>query len=265
VTGTLSLQWSITDGTNTLTCADVGSGVSVRLIATPSAGGSGQIDAFSCDSGMGTSRAIPAGNYNVTVELRVSSGSLASPVNVNGVDVNAGSDTALDPISFSVTPSGNFTFMVGTEASGNNCDSPPTGGGISEISIELRDKAGACMAATFDIAAGAGQPAGTYTTTCPAGASFSIASGCGVEKDQLITVTGVSSGAHSMVITANKEGTTCWRRSPQFIVPANNLTEELGTQVLMLDSTPTCDPNAPDAGIMVDAGVVDSMPAADAP
>lgn len=258
-TGTLSLTWSLTDGTNALTCADVGSSVSVRISATPTIGGFGQVDAFNCESGSGTSRPIAVGNYRVTIELRVSNGELATPVIVNNVDVTVGADTALDPVSFTVNPRGNFTFNVATEATGDNCAAPPTGGGVSEISIEFRDSAGGCSPATFEVAAGAGQPAGTYTTTCPAGAPFSIASGCGVEKDQTITVTGVRSGTHTMVISANKGALQCWKRSPQFIVPANDLTLSMGTQVLMLDSlVPGCDPNVVDAGAMPDAGIVDA-------
>ncbi|MEM9493917.1 MAG: hypothetical protein AAGC55_32520, partial [Myxococcota bacterium] len=67
--GTISLSWEIRDQNDTvLTCAEVGA-LLVRLAAIPTAGGSGTIDAFNCDSGSGTSVAIDVGEYRAEVRL----------------------------------------------------------------------------------------------------------------------------------------------------------------------------------------------------
>ncbi len=251
-TGTFSLSWTLTDGTDPITCANVG-GLSVAISVTPAGGGSGQSEAFSCGSGSGTSRPMRAGIYNLSIELRASAGPLAAAVSVPNVEIKQAADTPLSAVDFTVVAKGGISFTIDTASSGDNCDTSGSGAGITAASIELRDASGACVPATFEVAAGAATSASTYTTTCPATGQHAC-----IENDQAITVTGIDSGTHSLTITGFKDATPCYGRNPQFDVPGNNLSADLPTQQLDLRFVPACDPNAPDAGPPVDAGLLDS-------
>jgi hypothetical protein len=254
--GTMSFTWDVNDtDMNALMCGDVGA-ITVRVSMTPSAGGFAVIDALSCNSGMGTTRPLDAGTYNVTMELRGTAGLLSQTATMNNVDVVAGGDTPLGNIVFEVLAQGNFEFDVDTSATGLNCDSDMNdGAGITDVLFELRDSSNQCVNVAMDIAAGAAEPAGTYNTDC------ATMYGACIENDQTITVTGVPSGAYQLTIRAWKGGLECWMRAPQFNVPGNDLSFLLGRQELMLDPVPGCDPNA-----MYDAGVpvVDAGPTFDA-
>ena len=255
LSGTFSLAWSLSDGTDAVTCADVG-GLSIGISITPAGGGGGQSEAFTCAGGSGTSRPMPVGLYNLSIELKAAAGALADPVRITNVEIKQGENTALDAQTFVVAATGAFTFKVTTSSAGDNCDTGGTGAGIGGLIFELRDSTGACTPTTFDVAAGAVGAASTYTTTCPAGAQHAC-----IEKDQVITVNGVSSGSHTLMMTGFKDAIDCYTRSPQFSVPGNNLVTDLPDQQLSLRFTPDCDPNAPDAGPTTDAGPADAGPA----
>lgn len=250
--GTISLIWRLTDGTNDLTCADV-AGISVTLTATPAAGGFASIDTFNCTTGQATSRAIDPVGYHVEVELSAPEGVLASSGRINGVEVTSGGDVSLGEVVFEVAPQGNLTFAVDTDATGPNCDPVPGGGGLDNVVFALRDSANQCVG-TFDIAAGATRPEGSYPSDCVT----AYLGGC-IENDQTISVTGVRSGAYTLTITGEKDGIPCYARTAQFNVPGNNLTAGLMSQFLV--SNPDifgCSATGTDAGVP-DAGVPDAM------
>ncbi len=251
--GTLSFSWRLTDGTNDITCADV-AGLSVRVLVTPSVGGFADIDIFSCDAGQVTTRAFTANTYNVVVELSAAAGLLAAPMTMNNVDVIPGGNTDLGEFVFEVPRQGNAQFTIDADALGLNCDPAPGGGGINNVLFELRDSANQCVG-TFDIGAGATQPAGTYVSDC------STPFTC-IENDQTISVNGLTSGRYRLTITADKGGLPCYSTTPQFDVPGNNLTTDLMTQFLIANPAiigcvpDTADAGVPDAG--TDAAVTDA-------
>lgn len=247
--GTLSLSWRLTDGTGDITCADV-AGLSVRMLVTPAIGGFADIDIFGCTAGSVTSRGFDATTYDVRLELSAAAGLLATPVVINDVVVEPGRDTNLGEFVFEVPAIGNLQFTIDSDSLGLNCDPAPGGGGISSVVFELRDAANQCTG-TFDIAAGATQPAGTYASDC------STAYGC-IENDQPITVSNIPSGSYRLIIRADKGGLPCYERTSQFEVPGNNLTEDLMTQFLIADSNIIgCTAGGVDAGVP-DAGVSDA-------
>jgi hypothetical protein len=227
--GTISLTWSIADGATALTCAEVGSsvvGITAREVDSPFA----QTDALSCSDGAGSTSVAP-GTYDVTVSL----GGVDVPdVAFDNVVVTTGQDTPAGDAHFEVQAVGGFAFRMFAGPSGN-C----TGAGVTAVSLALETLGGTCVPATFDIAAGASNPAGTYTTDCAAPAPFAC-----IENDQDVTAQPtITTGSYRLHIDADVGGTTCWSRAPQFDVPANAQIKQLPLQNLTHDDvTPACNP-----------------------
>jgi len=99
--GTFSLEWTITDGGNDASCADVGaSQVTVEWIEQGA--GAGNADTFNCTAGNAMTIQINVATYDVAIDLVDASlqSLLASKIMVNGVDVTENNDTPLDPIVF---------------------------------------------------------------------------------------------------------------------------------------------------------------------
>jgi hypothetical protein len=216
--GTISLTWSIADGATVLTCAQVGSqvvGLTVREVDSPFA----QTDAVSCSAGAGATSVAP-GTYDVTVSL----GGVDVPdVSFQDLVVTSGQDTAAGDAHFEVQAIGGFSFQM-VAGAGGNC-----AGGVDAVSLALALLDGTCVPATFDIAAGASNPADTYTTSCTTPAPYP---GC-IESDQLVTAQPtIATGSYRLHIDADVGGSTCWSRTPQFDVPANAQIKALPDQIL---------------------------------
>ncbi len=99
--GTLSLSWTITDGGDPATCADVGaSQVTIELVRQGE--GAGIPDSFNCTAGEAMTIEIAVGTYDVDVDLVDASlaSLLDAKVMQNGVEVTENNDTALDPVVF---------------------------------------------------------------------------------------------------------------------------------------------------------------------
>ena len=99
--GTLSISWTITDGGNPASCADVGaSQVVIEFIRVGE--GAGAPDSFNCTAGEGTTIETAVGTYDVDVDLVDASLQtlLDAKVMQNGLEVTENNDTPLDPIVF---------------------------------------------------------------------------------------------------------------------------------------------------------------------
>src|SRR6185503_15420965 len=99
--GTFSLEWTITQGGDPATCADVGaSQVTVEWIEQGA--GAGNADSFNCTAGNATTIQINVATYDVSIDLVDNSlqSLLPSKITVNGVEVTENNDTPLDPIVF---------------------------------------------------------------------------------------------------------------------------------------------------------------------
>ena len=99
--GTFSLEWTITQGGDAATCADVGaSQVTVEWIEQGA--GAGNADTFNCSAGNATTIQINVATYDVSIDLLDSSlqSLLDAKITQNGVEVTENGDTALDPITF---------------------------------------------------------------------------------------------------------------------------------------------------------------------
>lgn len=235
VPGTLALTWSIAHGAAPLTCADVSaSTVSVEIVHDGDA--FGVVDSFTCTSGAGTSRMLEPGLYHLKVSLIGTGGTLDGPELVRDLTVPPGGVATVPPVAFDVDPTGGLKLRITTSAAGGNCAPTAQGGaGITSIRLELRDAASACVPATFAIAAGAANPAGSYASDC-AGSTY----GC-IAADQDVSVTGLRTGSYSLVMIGSVGAAACWRRQPNAVVPAAGRVTELPAQQLALQpGVPGC-------------------------
>ena len=235
VPGRLALSWTIGHDGVPLTCSQIeASSVTFEIIQVGAA--FGVVDSLGCASGMGTSRDLTPGLYDVRITLDGAGGMLDGPEARRNVKVEPGQEVALEPIAFDVDPHGDLQFRIADAAAGGSCAEAGQGGAdIATMAIELRDGAGTCVPTTFMIAAGATAPAATYVSDC-AGATH----GC-IAADQDIRASGVTAGAHALVITGNVATAPCWKRTTTFRVRSAGLLTTLSPIQLMRDPTvPGC-------------------------
>lgn len=232
--GTISLSWTIADDGTPLTCAQIGV-ASVSLTMIKEGEIVGTTDTLACAAGMGAVAVPSPGTWDVTVTL---AGITAEAVRFDNVVVESGQDTPMGEAAFQVDAVGGFAFRIGVPGNQGNCTEPAQGGaGIDEMELVVSAVGGGCVEVTFDIAAGATQPASTYTTSCATpGRTACIA------QDQQITVAPtLATGPYQMEIRGYEAGAACWSRLSQFDVPAGGDTENLPQQVLTFnDQVPGC-------------------------
>ena len=231
--GTISLSWVIQDPDgNVLTCDQVGTSI-ITLDIIPVDQPFGSSDVIGCASGTGTSRPIAPGLYDVRASL---GGVDAAPVEIDDILVQTGQDTAIGEVTFQVAAVGGFSFRISAGGQGNCTPEDQGGAGITATQIELQRIGGGCVPVTFDIAAGASQPASTYTTDCTTPAPHVC-----IAQDQTVLATPtIPTGPYRMTITGFVGGAACWSRVAQFDVPAGASVENLPQQNLMQD--PSCAP-----------------------
>jgi hypothetical protein len=246
--GTFSLAWLISDGSNTISCDDVGAvSVAVTVLEQGAAGGS--VDAFTCDGGEAVSRQFSPGTYDMTINLRASGSRslIAAPVQLRDIEINDGAVTALPEQTFVVAPTGSFTFTVNTQASAGNCETVANSGAeITGLVFGLEDKDGVCVAATFNVAKGADvdSVAGMYTSDCT---TPPAPHGC-IDADQLVTVDPIASGPLVLTVTGQTnrvvdpfDTVDCYDRVSSFSVAGATLQTELGSLSMALEYSLACD------------------------
>lgn len=218
------LTWSIGHMGTNLTCAQIG-GSSVTVEAVPVGSFSGEIDSFSCTSLMGVTRSLPAGQYDVTLSLEGSGGTLAGPITRLAVTVPPGGTGVVDAVAFDVDPHGDLAFQITTPAPSDNCGAMPGGAGITDVRIELRSSAGTCVPTTFMIGAT------VYASDCAAATTPCIAA------TETVTAADIDSGQRSIVITGLVGTQACWQRTTSFVARAAGLTTTLMPQQLIRNTT----------------------------
>jgi hypothetical protein len=227
--GTVSLTWSMHEGASALTCDQISASI-VSVTILPENAGFGFVDTFSCTSGKGTSRALAPGKYTITVELDGGTGALAPSQQLTHIDVTSGQDTALGAIDFQVVAKGGVSIKLAAKSKAENCTA--TGADIASMTLQMQDGAGTCIPTTFMIAAGAKNPASTYTSDCN-----TTPTGPCIEQDQTVTATGLRSGSVKLVVTGDVGGKACWNGLLPLTVPAMNATKDYGTGLLIHDDT----------------------------
>ncbi len=249
--GTFSLGWTISDGSATITCDDVGA-VSLSVSVVEQSAGSGSVDAFTCAGGQATSRQFPPGTYDMTIDLRASGSRslIDSPVQVRDIVITDGAVTALPDQVFTVVPTGGFSFSINSLASAGNCETVANSGAeIVGFEFVLEDKDGNCVDAAFNIDSGAS----SYTNNCT---TPEAAHGC-IDADKVISVNPFASGPYVLKVNGQITGPfDCYSRVSSFTVAGANLQTELGSLGMTLKYSKDCDPNF----IEIDAGVPDATP-----
>jgi hypothetical protein len=219
--GRFSLSWEITDGSAVLDCTRVG-GSAIRVSAFPVGGGTAEIDVLPCTAGMGTTRPLEPGKYDVEIELRATQGSLAAPVRVKDAQLTRGGEINLGKHVFAVVPQGQLTFTLDSGRAGGNCGAPEQGGaGITSMVLTLRDGNGACVPATWSIGAGTAGTAGSYAADC-SGSTY----GC-IAADQQLSLESWASGPYRLEVSASRGAETCYHADAPFTVPGNQLRADL--------------------------------------
>jgi hypothetical protein len=201
------------------------------------------VDAFSCSGGQATSRQFSPGTYDLTIDLRASGSRslIAEKVRLTDIVIVDGGVATLPAQTFVVAPVGGFTFLLNGNAAAGNCETVALGGaGIVGFEFAVEDASNTCVAATFDVAAGATGTATSYTSDCT---TPPAPLGC-INADQLVTVNPIKSGPLELTVTGQKDGPIkCYDRVSSFSLAGAMLVTELGSLPLVLEYSLDCDPN----------------------
>jgi hypothetical protein len=235
--GTITFDWTITDGTNPLTCDDVGgSAITMTLLPVGVVGSSSQPGNCpdGASSGTFTTGPVIPRAYNLEVVLSASQGDLVDPpVTFTNITVDPLSDTPIDDVEFVVDPTGNLSFRLAAIATGGNCAAEvDDGAGIVDFTLELRD-GGTCVPVTFEIFDETETMVDTYAGTCPG-----TAYGACIPESYTLTVADVSSGPIGVAITGVRAGDIpCYVTTANIDVPGNDLTADIGAINIPVDAT----------------------------
>jgi hypothetical protein len=221
--GTFTLSWTVngSSGSNLpAACDDAGAtDILIGYRRTGSAAGDNIV--FRCSEGTSTSPTLPPGDYIIDIGLPLAG--VEDPIVILPLQVTltSGNDTALDPVDFVFAAIGSLVLEIQAVFDAlprANCiPIAQAGAGIDSVLISLV-KDSACVSTTFDIAAGATWPAGTYPSDC----STSYLS-C-IDSDQLLTAADMPSGEYSVSISGFTGGFPCWSGTRTVRVPAVNQT-----------------------------------------
>lgn len=238
VPGTFSLDWIVTDAADrSIACDTIGAN-SVTVLAHNRAFSGGETQVFSCRTGTGVSQALAPGTYDFEFQLIGQSDVIATAPAQRGVEVVAGDNVRLAPLTFKVTATGALSLTLLTGRSAGNCSSPPGGGGITSTQITLQRAAtGACEPQLLAISASAvsGAPATTYQVDCAA----PIAGPC-IERDQIVTASSVPSGGYTIHIVATQGASVCWNNDDTIQVPPSGQTLSRGLNLAFATMTAGC-------------------------
>jgi hypothetical protein len=211
-----SVTWSIADGGRTLTCDDIGALVVAVEVSGPDIGG-GYVEAFTCVGAIGTSKALPAGTYDLAFELVGRSGTLGTLASQR-VSLRDNQVVEAAPIRFPVVASGTVV-----------------GANIAAMTLLLEKQGGACVPTTFEIGAGANHPASTYVSTC---AIPTPVAPC-IERDQPVTAI-AGSGEHVLRVRGAVGAATCWSADQLTDVPPARRTLRVDVGLTSLKGTAGC-------------------------
>jgi hypothetical protein len=235
--GTFSASWTLTDGTNPISCSAVGASL-VRFDFLPSGGtgGNGFVGVFDCAAGSGTSEHHDPGTYDAQVQLKDAFGHvMASATAGSGVKIVEGANTPLDPVAFTITTLTGSLRATLHAPGASNCGAEPTGAGLTATRVELRTGDGTCIPTAFKVAAGtsSGTPAQDIAAGCPGAVSPCI------ENDQEITAEGLAAGSYLLAFDGFEGGSTtatCYATTIQVSISGAGLETNVGDVALPITS-----------------------------
>jgi hypothetical protein len=210
-TATFTLAWTVNDATSQPVACDKIGALSVTVLAHNRAFDGGTPVVFACSSGMGQSQALPAGTYDFEFQLTSIGGMLATAPAQHGVELAAGSNVALMPLTFAVDATGSVALTLATGRTDGNCAAAPGGGGITSMTITLQHSSDqSCEPVTFTISGG-----GTYTVDC----TTPVQGPC-IDQTSTLTATTVPSDNYTIHVVGNVGPTACWTNNDSLQVPA---------------------------------------------
>jgi hypothetical protein len=231
--GTFSASWMLVDGDAPISCDAVGATI-VRYTFIPAFGnGNGFVGVFDCAPGAGMTTPHEVGAYSVSVQLKNGAGQvLAQGPSVDNQVLTAGQNTALAPVTFTVTRTGRLSTKIKVPGT-SNCAAEPGGAGLTGVRLELRDAQGTCVPTAFDVAAGAMNGAQTIAAGCPGPISPCI------ENDQVVTAGDINAGSYIFALQGFEGGSTtsvCYTSTTQVTISGGDLETNLGNATLPITS-----------------------------
>jgi len=239
--GTFTLAWTVANtGGMAITCDQIGAQAVTALLRNRAIQG-GSTEVFTCSTLSGMSQVLAPGIYDIDFDLNGGGGDpvtgvIATAPQQAGVEIKAGQNTVLTPLAFSVNATGALKLKLMSSATAGNCvPTAQMGAGITTNTITVtRVGDGVCAPLTFNISAGSmGGTAGTYVVDCVSPAVAPC-----IERDQELTVSGVTSGAYAINVRASQGGTLCYTNVDQLPVPP--LGRELMRTLNLGSVTPAC-------------------------
>ncbi|MEO8699243.1 MAG: hypothetical protein ABI867_04340 [Kofleriaceae bacterium] len=215
-TGKFSLAWTVNNAANEpIACNQIGGQVITVALRNRAVQG-GSTEVFTCSSLTGVSAPIAPGVYDMTFSLNGLVGELAIAPPQGGIVITSNETTALTAIAFAVDATGALELVLSSNQTGGNCGAVASmGAGITGTTIALSHAAGgACEPVTFQVSAGATQPASTYLVNC----ATPVEVGC-IENDQKLTVSGIPSGNYKIAVRGKIGTVTCWTNDDSLVVP----------------------------------------------
>jgi len=238
--GNIEASWTVNGQAGAAGCDTVG-GSTVSVDALPTNGAPGIPSVFSCDSGTGTTEALPPGEYRLRFTLYPGNSSLGQLDQIMVTDPIAVADGQVAPgptVDFTATTTGGFTFEYSGGAIGmSNCGTEKGQAAMTGVRV-LLTLDGTCVPAPFDVAAGptTGTVATSGTVACPDGVEIEC-----VEYDQTFTFLDLAAGEYSLDIIGLEGAEACYPREATPVVYGGDLVNDLGLLVGPLDSTnPNC-------------------------
>jgi len=98
--GNLSLEWSISDGDQAISCTDAGA-VEIEIVALGSE--AEVIETISCFGGVAETNLIPAGVHDVTARLTAADGTVLAQVACGEMTVEGGFTTPIGAVEFELS------------------------------------------------------------------------------------------------------------------------------------------------------------------
>jgi hypothetical protein len=162
------------------------------------------------------SQAVFGGPYDLNFELSGTFGLLARGAAQFNVNIPAGTNTEIAPVTFQVEALGGLALNLSSGKVGGNCGAANAGGaGIDGVTITLtRNSDVACAPLALTIAQGATQPGGSYMIDC----TTPVVAPC-IEADQTITASGIASDAYTIHIKGRIGSKDCYINNDGVQVP----------------------------------------------
>jgi hypothetical protein len=209
--GAVSIAWSLRDlEGRPATCDEVGAStveLSLRAVS-----GASTTASLPCANSPGTTQAVPAGAYDITIRLQALDGTtLATAAGRTNVAIAAGAPTVLAPAVFFATTKGGLVISLAASGAPSNCGT--RGAGITGVRITLIRSGGSCAAVTFIRSRGATR-LGTYTVDCG-----SPLNGACIEADETLAVPQIEPDAYTVHVRANVGALNCWSNDDVLEVP----------------------------------------------